>query len=166
MTHPARLEFHMMQTKVSNETVQAEAAQETEYSAGSDASCRHDALGKVLAVGLIVIGVLSIGIARAANRSGWIPHRQDTTVYFGRTDWAVGAERKCIALPETDGAMIFLGCVNGAMPEFSPEVWPVTYWGQTRRPDMFEYVHADPGMHTWQWRCRRERNSLTCWAVN
>ena len=114
---------------------------------------------------LLMIG-LSMGVARAANRAGWVPHRAETTVYFGRADWAVGQERKCIALPESDGGMIFLGCVAGSNPELSPEVWPVTYWGQTQRPDMYEYVHADPGMHTWNWRCRRHRNSLTCWAVN
>ena len=67
---------------------------------------------------------------------------------------------------ESDGAIIFLSCVARSNPELSPEVWPVTYWGQTHRRDMFEYVHANPGMHTWDWRCRRQRNSVTCWAVN
>lgn len=119
----------------------------------------------VIAMVLLMIG-LTMGVARAANRAGWVPHRQETTVYFGRADWAVGQERKCIALPESDGAVIFLGCVNGGLPEISPEVWPVTYWGLTQRPDMFQYVHENPGMHTWNWRCRRSRNSLTCWAVN
>jgi hypothetical protein len=116
------------------------------------------------AILLVAIG-LSLG-GWAANRAGWVPHREDTTVYFGRGEWAVGEERHCIALPESDGAMIFLGCVERRTPEFSPEVWPVTYWGKTHRVDMYEYVHADPGINTWQWRCRRYRNSLTCWAVN
>jgi len=155
-----------METLVNSETVQPDLEQVPGPSNGADESSGYQARGKIAAIVLVVIAVLAVGIARAANRAGWVPHRQDTTVYFGRADWTVGAERKCIALPESDGAMIFLGCVDHGLPEFSPEVWPVTYWGQTRRPDMFEYVHADPGMHTWQWRCRRERNSLTCWAVN
>jgi hypothetical protein len=124
------------------------------------------ARARLALVAVVVMVGLSLGVARAANRAGWVPHREDTTVYFGRSDWAVGEQRNCIALPESDGAMIFLGCVAGGTPELSPEVWPVTYWGQTQRPDMYEYVHTDPGMHTWNWRCRRYRNSLTCWAVN
>ena len=119
----------------------------------------------VLAMVLVVIG-LALGVSRAANRAGWVPHREDTTVYLGRGEWAVGEERNCIALPESDGVVIFLGCVERRTPEISPEVWPVTYWGQTRRADMYEYVHADPGINTWKWHCRRNRNSLTCWAVN
>ena len=119
----------------------------------------------VLAMVLVAIG-LWFGIARAANRAGWVPHREDTTVYFGRGEWTVGEERHCIALPESDGAVIFLGCVERSTPEISPEVWPVTYWGRTRRVDMYEYVHTDPGINTWKWRCRRNRNSLTCWALN
>jgi hypothetical protein len=121
---------------------------------------------KLVVSAVFVMVGLSLGVARAASRAGWVPHREDTTVYFGRTDWPVGEQRECIALPESDGAIIFLGCVAGGTPELSPEVWPVTFWGQTKRPDMFEYVHLNPGMHTWNWRCRRYRNSLTCWAVN
>jgi hypothetical protein len=121
---------------------------------------------RIAVAAVVLMAGLSLGVARAANRAGWVPHRQETTVYLGRADWAAGQERNCIALPESDGAVIFLGCVAGGTPELSPEVWPVTYWGQTQRPDMYEYVHADPGMHTWNWRCRRYRNSLTCWAVN
>lgn len=142
----------------------------TPASASMDLGAGHgpdnSAKTRMAAFAIILIVGVSLGLANAANRAGLVPHRQDTTVYFGRADWSVGEERSCIALPETDGSMIFLGCVNGGTPEFSPEVWPVTYWGKTRRPDMFEYVHADPGMHTWQWRCRRYRNSLTCLAVN
>ena len=121
---------------------------------------------RLVAIAVVAMIGLTLGVARAANRAGWVPHREDTTVYFGRSDWAVGQERNCIALPESDGAMIFLGCVAGGTPELSPEVWPVTYWGQTRRLDMYEYVHSDPGIHTWNWRCRRYKTSLTCWAVN
>lgn len=124
------------------------------------------ARARLALVAVVVMVGVSLGVARAASRAGWVPHREDTTVYFGRTDWAVGEQRNCIALPESDGAIIFLGCVAGGTPELSPEVWPVTYWGQTQRPDMYEYVHTDPGMHTWNWRCRRYSNSLTCWAVN
>src|SRR5205085_11113301 len=59
-----------------------------------------------IAIGLVVLMVgLTMGVARAADRAGWVPHRQETTVYFGRSDWAVGQERKCIALPESDGAV-------------------------------------------------------------
>jgi hypothetical protein len=120
-----------------------------------------------LAAAMVIVALgLSLGVARAANRAGWVPHRQDTTVYIGRDDWTVGETRNCIALPESDGEMIFLGCVERRVPEISPEVWPVTYWGQTRRVDMYEFVHADPGINTWKWRCRRYRNSITCWAVN
>jgi hypothetical protein len=119
----------------------------------------------VLAIMILVAG-LSFGGARAADRAGWIPHRQDTAVYVGHDDWTLGEERNCIALPQSDGAVIFLVCVERRSPEISPEVIPVTYWGQTHRSDMYEYVHADPGINTWKWHCRRYRNSLTCWAVN
>ncbi len=126
----------------------------------------HNARGPLAIAALILTIALSLGGSRAADRAGWVPHREDTTVYFGATGWPEGDERNCIALPESDGRVIFLGCVAGARPELSPEVWPVTYWGQTRRVDMYEYVHEDPGVHTWNWRCRRSSGSITCWAVN
>ncbi len=121
----------------------------------------------LLVVAAVVLACgLAFGVARGVDRAGWVPHHQDTTVYIGRGDWAEGEERNCVALPESDGAVIFLGCLAGRPPELSPEVWPVTYWGQTHRLDMYEYVHEDPGVHTWNWRCRRSRSWLTCWAVN
>jgi hypothetical protein len=154
-----------MDTMVSTE---ASAGVHISVSTPASAHPRPDNMGraKIVVGAVILVVALSLGMARAANRAGWVPHREDTTVYFGRSNWAVGEERSCIALPESDGAIIFLSCVARTNPELSPEVWPVTYWGQTRRADMFDYVHANPGMHTWDWRCRRYRNSVTCWAVN
>jgi hypothetical protein len=153
-----------MDAILSSETASVEVATSTPASAGP----KPDNMGRarlVVAAVILTLG-LGLGMARAANKAGWVPHREDTTVYFGHSNWAVGEERSCIALPESDGAIIFLSCVARSNPELSPEVWPVTYWGQTHRRDMFEYVHANPGMHTWDWRCRRQRNSVTCWAVN
>ena len=71
------------------------------------------ARARLVVVAVLVMVGLSLGVARAASRAGWVPHREDTTVYFGRADWTVGEQRDCIALPESDGAIIFLGCVAG-----------------------------------------------------
>jgi hypothetical protein len=62
--------------------------------------------------------------------------------------------------------MIFLGCVGERRPEMAPDVWRVTYWGQTRRRDMYRLIHENPGNQAWRWRCRRSKGSLTCWALN
>ena len=115
---------------------------------------------------VVLVVALCLGAAVAANRAGWIPHRQETTVYMGVSDWSVGEYRNCVALPETNGAMIFLGCVGERRPEMAPDVWRVTYWGQTRRRDMYTLVHENPGNQAWRWRCRRSKGSLTCWALN
>jgi hypothetical protein len=115
---------------------------------------------------VVLIIVLAVGAATAANRAGWIPHRQETTVYIGVAGWEVGQYRDCVALPESNGSMIFLGCVGRRRAEMSPDVWPVTYWGQVHRKDMFELIHQDPVTYAWKWRCRRHEGSLTCWAVN
>jgi hypothetical protein len=48
----------------------------------------------------------------------------------------------------------------------APDVWRVTYWGQTRRRDMYRLIHENPGNQAWRWRCRRSKGSLTCWALN
>jgi hypothetical protein len=116
--------------------------------------------------GVALVVALCLGAATAANRAGWIPHRQETTVYVGVAEWAKGESRNCVALPETNGSMIFLGCVGERRPEMSPEVWPVTYWGQTRREDMYQLIHENPGNYAWRWRCQRHSGSLTCWALN
>ncbi|MGZ4819716.1 MAG: hypothetical protein ACXVZJ_13890 [Terriglobales bacterium] len=110
--------------------------------------------------------VLTLALLWAANRAGWIPHHQDTTVYVGVSEWSVGDVRNCVALPETNGSMIFLGCVGERRAEMSPDIWRVTYWGQTRRRDMYRLIHENPGNYAWRWRCRRSQDSLTCWAVN
>jgi hypothetical protein len=119
-----------------------------------------------MAAVVTAVVVLSLASLWAANRAGWVPHHEDTTVYVGVSDWSEGEYRNCVALPETNGAMIFLGCVGERRAEMSPDVWRVTYWGQTRRRDMYHLIHDNPADHAWRWRCRRSGSSLTCWAVN
>jgi len=120
-----------------------------------------------LSFAAVLLGVaLCVGMATAANRAGWIPHRQETTVYMGIGGWQVGDHRDCVALPETNGTMIFMGCVGQRRAEMAPSVWPVTYWGQTRREDMYQLIHGNPGNYAWRWRCQRHKDSLTCWAIN
>ena len=120
-----------------------------------------------IATAAIVGGIaLALSSFWAANCAGWIPHHQDTTVYVGVSEWNVGEYRNCVALPETNGSMIFLGCVGERRAEMSPDVWQVTYWGKTSRRDMYRLIHENPGYYAWRWRCRRSKNSLTCGAVN
>ena len=144
-----------------------EATSVGEASGAGDGEAWKSRMRPWLTVSVVVLTfVLTVSAAVAANRAGWIPHRQDTTVYVGVGEWSVGEYRNCVALPESNGSMIFLGCVGRRRAEMSPDVWPVTYWGQVRRKDMFELVHQDPVTYTWRWRCRRRDSSLTCWAVN
>ncbi len=113
-------------------------------------------------VALVFIG-LALGYV-AADKAGWVPHKQETTLYVGPAGWNSGDYRNCVALPQKNGAIFFLGC--GAQTGDASEIRPVTYWGRVERPDRYRAILADPGSNDWRWRCRRKKSSITCWAVN
>jgi hypothetical protein len=41
----------------------------------------------------------------------------------------------------------------------------VTFWGKTQRPDRFQALHSY-AMEGWHWRCKKNGESLTCYAIN
>jgi hypothetical protein len=101
----------------------------------------------------------------ALDNAGKIPHTIDTPMYLGQADWPDGTSRNCAALPQQDGSIYFLGCVEGFENYTETQSVSVTYWGKTKRPDMFQAI-TQPGSTTWQWRCQKKKDSLTCYAVN
>jgi hypothetical protein len=130
---------------------------------------RQSGVGAKRAVGVAAV-VIFLGLYVTAyqelDAAGWIPHRLDTTVYSGTAGWTSQETRDCVALPQKDGSIFFLGCVGRSAMEAAPQALSVTYWGRIKRPAMFKTVLADPGINSWRWRCRRKQDSLTCWAVN
>ena len=114
----------------------------------------------------VVVGVLgALYAARyACNQAGYWPHRQDARVYVGSADWPAGDMRKCEALPREDGTIYFLGCVDGAENFDDARLTTVTFWGRIERPDRFRALHDS--MEGWAWRCKKNGDSLTCYAMN
>ena len=120
----------------------------------------------LLAGGAAILAVLGTAAIISLDSAGWIPHRRKTEVYVGSAPWDGKSMRKCAALPDQKGRIIFLGCVAGPEDFRTPKQWTVTYWGKIRRPDRFEKLTTSFNMEGWKWRCQQNGDSLTCWAVN
>lgn len=122
---------------------------------------------KVLFVtgGIALVLALLASVKYACNQAGYWPHRQVARVYEGSAAWPAGDMRKCEALPREDGTIYFLGCVDGAEDFNDVIIMPVIFWGRVERPDRFRALHSQ-AMEGWTWRCKKDDESLTCYAVN
>ena len=118
-----------------------------------------------LGAGLIAVFCVMFLTQRSCDRAGEWPHREDTRVYTGIDSWPEGEMRKCLALPRKDGTIYFLGCVEGYENFTDAHHMPVTFWGRTERPDRFRALHSN-SFEAWEWRCKNNSGSLTCYAVN
>jgi hypothetical protein len=120
-------------------------------------------VGIVAAVFVVLITTLMVG-QRACDRSGYWPHSEQTRLYSG-ADWPTDQERKCAALPREDGTIYFLGCTDSIQNFDEATLTKVTFWGKTQRPDRFQALHSE-SMDGWHWRCKKSRNSISCYAVD
>lgn len=121
---------------------------------------------KLIVAGVVIVAVLGLLalVKHACNDAGYWPNRQQARVYEGSAAWPDGDVRKCEALPREDGTIYFLGCVDGAENFLDADMTTVTFWGRTQRPDHFRALHDT--MEGWTWRCKKDGDSLTCYAVN
>lgn len=113
---------------------------------------------------VVVLVGLFVGVPRAIDNTGWLPHERDTDMYFGAAEWSAGTYRDCVALPVQDGSILFLGCVQGPENYLTPQSVRVTYWGKITRPDRYKAALAE--LNAWKWKCLRNGAKVTCWAVN
>jgi hypothetical protein len=115
---------------------------------------------------LLILGVLFITRGpQELDDAGWIPHKRHTPIMLNG-DWMPGEERICeayasnITRPKVD----VLSCVEG-----NPDVSAVTrrsfyikYWRRVERRNVFTGFQQ----LKWQWRCLRQSEQVTCWAIN
>jgi hypothetical protein len=113
---------------------------------------------------MVVLVTLLVFGQRACDRSGNWPHSEETRVYDGG-NWSADEMRKCAALPREDGTIYFLGCVDSIQNFDEAQMTKVTFWGRTQREDRFQALHSE-AMDGWHWECKKNRSSLTCYAVN
>ena len=112
---------------------------------------------------IAVIGFFVIGGYKLADVSGWISHSKDTEILLSQ-NWILGEYRHCDAAPDKEGAIMWLVCTK-EFDESKPSshTMPVRYWGQIKRQDVVARVQSSG---SWEWRCQRKSESVTCWAIN
>ena len=97
---------------------------------------------------------------------GYIPHTRTADIYF-KGDWIQGENKECAGVrknPPANNELVGLDCPS--KPEMGGSTHNVTirFFGKTSRPD----VSLDDEFHNrrFQWRCRREEDSFSCYALN
>ena len=159
------------------------------------ASLRNGAEPVICAVILaFLITIVADGASRgwrSLDRSGWIPHRQVTRVWFtAEQPWTIGEYADCTASPK--GGMLekrgspgidLLVCARSSEWEsnqnrltLAPQELQVTYWGRIAIPypeseGLYSRILTTPDSapyykRPFRWRCRHNESSVVCWAIN
>jgi hypothetical protein len=107
---------------------------------------------------ILCIG-LFVGFYERVDSSGWVAHREDTTI-TAEPGWLVGESRECVSYPLDAGkagrkgagyAVDVLHCDNG--PEHQMKV---TFWGRLNQPE-YDVVN---------WKCTRKQGGFTCYELS
>lgn len=143
----------------------------------------------LLVIGAVILAIGAFISWRSLDRMGWVLHRQLTHVWVPvEQAWGVGEYLNCTAQPRTplitppgSPGIENLGCVRGSERErnnghLRAEDMEISYWGRIAIPypesaELYRRIMAtsDSAPHKewpFQWRCRRNEASVTCWAVN
>jgi hypothetical protein len=141
---------------------------------------------------VIVAAIPALGLLiawRSLDRMGWVPHRQLTHVWVPvEQPWGVGEYLNCTAQPRTplitppgSPGIENLGCARSSEWErnhgyLRSEDMEITYWGRIAIPypesaELYRKIMTTPDSASYdrgpfQWRCRQNGASVTCWAVN
>jgi hypothetical protein len=120
--------------------------------------------------GLVVIlcapGAIFWGMDNWDTAISYIPHTRTADIYF-KGDWIQGEYKECAGVrknPPSDNELLGLDCP--ARPEVGGSTHNVSikFYGRTNRPGVS--LEDEFRNRRFQWRCRRESDSFTCYALN
>ncbi len=112
-------------------------------------------LGRLaIAVIIISLAIFAYRTGRdMADEAGWVAHKADMHLFFGRDDWVRGEFRNCSTYPHETK----MDCTPMTrLPGMTTHVVPVKFHGRINRTDHPFYT----------WKCQRLAESLTCWALD
>ena len=116
---------------------------------------------------LAIMIALPLGGYTALNDAGYIQHTHTVDLYMAG-DWLVGENRTCIAFEtvptgkQGDPEVSSLDCPVGDYTE-RPHNVEVKFWGKVSRPELLRGTDATGGF---EWRCLRQADGFTCYALN
>ena len=141
----------------------------------------------LVAVPVVLVALFAPIAWHIIDRMGWIPHRGLTRVWVPvETPWVIGEYLDCVAAPRPpmtappgSPGIDNMGCMRGWEADrehLRPEDLEVNYWGRIAIPypesaELYRRIMTTPASapydeRPFRWRCRRNKSSLTCWAVN
>ena len=120
----------------------------------------------VLAFIVIAPGAVLQCINGWRKAPSYIPHTETVDIYF-KGDWIQGEYKVCAGIPNDPPKshdLEGLDCPARTVIDGSRHNVSVRFYGRTIRPDV---VMDDEWFNRhFQWRCRREADSFTCYALN
>ena len=119
---------------------------------------------------LFILAILCAGgfaIFEWSESAGYTPHTHTVDMYM-KADWLVGENRTCIAsqtVPQgkQDPVISSIDCPVGGYTE-EPHNMEIKFWGRISRPEILIGRKAEE-TH-FEWRCKREADGFTCYALN
>jgi hypothetical protein len=119
-----------------------------------------------MVIAIIAPGAVLWGIDGWHVATGYIPHTRTANIYF-TGDWIQGENKECAGVrknPPVNNELVGLDCPATLLMGGSTRNVSIKFFGKTIRPD----VSLDDEFHNrrFQWRCRREADSFTCYALN
>jgi hypothetical protein len=117
-------------------------------------------------VTLLVAGVCIYGGYTLADNAGDVPHTKTVDLYMAG-DWLVGENRTCSAIQGRDKASdpVSLGaifCPSDA-PSEHPHNVEIRFWGKVSRPELVLDTNSPRDS---DWRCVRQSDEFTCYALD
>jgi len=110
-------------------------------------------------IGVAVLAALPA--YRWLDSSGWIPHREDSTI-TARLDWRVGESKNCQSYPLSAELAMTAGKAAGyALSQVKCDDGPeqqasVRFFGRTEQPEYAVVI----------WKCTRKEDGVTCYELS
>jgi hypothetical protein len=119
---------------------------------------------------LFLLAILAWGgfaLYQWSDSAGYVTHSRTVDVYM-KGEWLVGENRVCTVIPdyENPGAAAVVHALNCSPEDMSPTIHNlnIKFWGRLTRPDIRNEAVVTSGRFTW--RCTRDNDGFTCYAIN
>jgi hypothetical protein len=115
-------------------------------------------------------GAICVGLYDEVDTLGYVSHTQTVDMYMNG-DWLQGENRTCIGIQgreasDSEPKIDTLFCPTDATSDSSHNL-SVHFWGKISRPEAIpsSYAHQS-STPRFEWRCTRESDSFTCYALD
>lgn len=125
--------------------------------------------GKV-AIGWVILIVFIVYVFNATDEGGWIPHTGTLDLRM-TSNWITNESRICsldMSYRKTEGSYLpeQIRCPFNLEPTETHTI-PVRFWGRISRPSVpMPYWDGQRWVGATIWRCKREGDSFTCYALS